>query len=208
MRKAGSTHLSGDVRRPAPIPRFGSSRSFRVRTVVVGATLITLLAVLGLAVSREVGVARRALPVSSRVREPAPSRPAFTPVEAAYIAALWPIHGTVERMTARFTLGQILFKTRDIGEAELKRRVTDALTAYRDAEARLRGLHAPPSLEPAHEEYLAAVRLFEQSATEIAKMFEDGRDEHFRAAYPANLDGSNKIRAVGARFWPEEFQPH
>jgi hypothetical protein len=50
--------------------------------------------------------------------------------------------------------------------------------------------------------------LFKESATELLKMFEDGRDEHMLAAYPKSQDGSNKIRQVGGKFWPHEFPPN
>jgi hypothetical protein len=39
-------------------------------------------------------------------------------------------------------------------------------------------------------------------------MFDDGREEHLIAAYPLGLEGTNKIREIGGRFWPEEFPPN
>ena len=66
----------------------------------------------------------------------------------------------------------------------------------------------PPSLERAHNDYLAAVRLFQQSAVEVLKMFDDGNDEHLLAAYPMSREGSDKIREIGAKFWEDEFPPH
>jgi hypothetical protein len=139
---------------------------------------------------------------------PAAPRPPLTRAEEAYIQALWPIHGAVERSTVRMGLGQILYTTRDLGRAELKARVDQALAAYRRAEADLRALQPPPSLRHDHDEYLGAVRLFQQSAAEVLKMFEDGSHDHLRAAYPLGLEGSNKIREVGVKFWPHEFPPN
>ena len=79
---------------------------------------------------------------------------------------------------------------------------------YQAAETRLRALEAPVSLRNEHEDYLAAIRLFQESATEVLKMFTDGRDEHMAAAYPKGQEGSDKIREVGGKFWPHEFPPH
>jgi len=62
------------------------------------------------------------------------------------------------------------------GPAELKGRVDTALVTYRRAEARLNVLQPPPSLERAHNDYLAAVWLLQQSAAEVRKMFDDGND--------------------------------
>jgi hypothetical protein len=108
----------------------------------------------------------------------------------------------------RLSLGQIFYKTKDLGPAELRTRVEQALATYRGAEARLRVLEPPASLRNEHGEYLAAVRLFQESAVEVLRMFEDGRDDHLLAAYPKSQEGSDKIREVGGKFWPHEFPPN
>ena len=108
----------------------------------------------------------------------------------------------------RLSLGQIFYKTNDLARSELKTRTDQALAVYRGAESRLRALEPPASLRGAHSEYLAAVRLFQESAVEVLKMFEDGRDDHLLAAYPKSQEGSNKIREVGGKFWPNEFPPN
>ena len=137
-----------------------------------------------------------------------PARPALTDEEERYIRALWPIHGDVERNTMRLSLGQIFYKTNDLGAPELKARVEQALSVYKNAETRIQGLEAPASLRTEHDDYLAAVRLFEESANEIMKMFNDGRDDHLVAAYPKGQAGADKIREIGGKFWPNEFPPH
>jgi hypothetical protein len=106
------------------------------------------------------------------------------------------------------SLGKIFYKINDMGKADLKTRVDDALATYRRAETRIAALQPPPSLAQSHDEYLAAVRLFQQSALEVLKMFDDGNDDHLLAAYPLSQEGSNKIREVGVRFWQDEFPPN
>jgi len=137
-----------------------------------------------------------------------PARPALTDDEERYIRALWPIHGDLERSAMRMSLGQIFYKTDDLGAPELKARVEQALSVYKNAKTRIQGLEAPASLRTEHDDYLAAVRLFEESANEIMKMFNDGRDDHLLAAYPKGQAGADKIREIGAKFWPNEFPPH
>lgn len=137
-----------------------------------------------------------------------PARPALTDQEERYIRALWSIHGDVERNAMRMSLGQIFYKTNDLGAPELKVRVEQALSVYKNAKTRIQGLEAPPSLRAEHDDYLAAVRLFEESANEIMKMFNDGRDDHLVAAYPKGQAGADKIREIGGKFWPNEFPPH
>ena len=137
-----------------------------------------------------------------------PPRPALTAAEEQYIRELWPIHGDVERSAMRMSLGQIFYVTKDLGRAELGTRVKEALASYQAAETRLRALEPPASLRSDHEEYLSAVRLFQESAAEVQKMFTDGRDDHMKAAYPQGQEASDKIREVGGKFWPHEFPAH
>ncbi len=157
----------------------------RPKMLILGVVFLGLVGILSFAVSRELtSSSQPAARPSLR-----PPRPPLSPAEEQYMRALWPVHGDVERNVMRMSLGQIFYK-------------------YRGAEARLLALDPPASLRGEHGEYLAAVRLFQESAVEVLKMFEDGRDEHMLAAYPKSQEGSNKIREVGGKFWPNEFPPN
>ena len=130
---------------------------FTVKGSVIAVTVLALLGIVAFAVTREATTTVRG-PIPA-VSQPAstPQRPAFTRAEEAYIQALWPIHGEVERSTVRLSLGKIFYKTNEMGKAELKARVDKALATYRTAETRIAALQPPPSFERAHHEYLAAV---------------------------------------------------
>jgi hypothetical protein len=169
--------------------------------------ILSLLGILSFTAIREATTTSRE-PVAAGRAVAAPPKPAFTRAEETYIQALWPIHGDVERSAVRLSLGKIFYKIDDIGKSDLKARVDASLAAFRRAEERIQALQPPPSLTAAHEEYLAAVRLFEQSAVETLKMFDDGDDGHLLAAYPIGQEGSDKIREVGVKFWRDEFPPH
>src|SRR2546425_7585809 len=204
---------SGQTSPPVLSPAPGASGSSahppsRARVVLSAVGLIFLAGVVIVAAVLEMRASRAVLtgPQTS-VAAPRP-RPPLTHAEEAYIRALWPIHGDVERSTVRMSLGQIFYKTNDLGRKDLKARVDEALLTYRSAETRLRALQPPPSLQSAHSDYLGAVRLFQRSALEVLKMFDDGGEEHLRAAYPLSQEGSDKIREVGAKFWPDEFPPN
>jgi hypothetical protein len=186
----------------------GARWPFSVKRTVVGVAVLALLGILAFAATREATTTGRE-PTSTLSRPAnAPQRPTFTRAEEAYIQALWPIHGDVERSTVRVSLGKIFYKINELEKADLKSRVDGALLTYRRAEARIRALQPPPSLDRAHGEYLAAVQLFQQSALEVLKMFDDGDDEHLLAAYPLSQAGSNKIRELGIQFWQDEFPPN
>jgi hypothetical protein len=187
---------------------FNAPWPFGVKGSLLAAIIVALLGIVAFAVTREAATTVR-VPTPA-VSQPAstPQRPAFTRAEEAYIQALWPIHGEVERSTVRLSLGKIFYKINELGKADLKPKVDAALATYRQAEARIRALQPPPSLERAHHDYLAAVELFEKSALEVMKMFDDGDDEHLLAAYPLSKEGSDKIREIGVRFWQDEFPPN
>jgi hypothetical protein len=180
---------------------------FSVEGGVFAVAVLVLLGILAFAATREV-TTTGPTPSPSLSQPAAAPKPAFTRAEEAYIQALWPIHGEVERSTVRMSLGKIFYKINDMGKADLKKRVDEALATYRLAEVRISALQPPPSLQRAHDDYLAAVGLFQKSALEVLKMFDDGNDDHLLAAYPLSQDGSDKIREIGARFWQDEFPPH
>jgi len=179
-----------------------------VRGTALAAAVVALSGIVAFGVIREATTTGRGSASALSRHAATPQRPALTHAEEAYIQALWPIHGEVERSAVRVSLGKIFYKTNEIGKADLKTRVDAALATYRRAEERISALQPPSSLVHAHDEYLAAVRLFQQSALEVLKMFEDGNDEHLLAAYPLSQLGSDKIREVGAKFWEDEFPPH
>jgi hypothetical protein len=165
------------------------------------------MGVVAFAVTREATPTGRT-PGPTLSRPAAPPKPPFTRAEEAYIQALWPVHGEVERNTVRVSLGKIFYKTGELGKQELRARVDTALASYRRAEERIQALQPPPSLQREHDEYLAAVRLFQQSAFETLKMFDDGNDDHLLAAHPLSQEGTDKIREVGVKFWQDEFPPN
>src|SRR5438309_11880684 len=183
-------------------------RPLGVKGVALTVAVVALLGILAFAANREAIITGRAPSPALSRPETVSQRPAFTRAEEAYIQALWPIHGEVERSAVRMSLGKIFYKIGDMGKVEVKARVDDALATYRRAEARIGALQPPPSLQRAHDDYLAAVELFEKSALEVEKMFDDGNDEHLLAAYPLSQEGSDKIREIGVRFWQDEFPPN
>jgi hypothetical protein len=189
----------------APFPRW----PFSARRTALAVALLVLVGVVVFALTREMGRPGRAAGLAGSAPAAAkPPKPAFTAAEEAYIQALWPIHGQVERSAARMTLGQIFYKLNDMDRPGLKKRVDDALVTYRRSEAQLRDLTPPATIQRDHEEYLAAIQLFQQSAVEVLRMFEDGRDDHMLAAYPLGQKATDKIREVGGKFWPNEFAPN
>src|SRR5438132_10399521 len=138
-----------------PVVETRSSKISRRKLVVIAAVLLVLVGIVIVAIEREATSHR--LVAAAISRPTAPSRPPLTRAEETYIQALWPIHGAVERSSARMTLGQIFYVTKDVDRTELRERIDEALRTYRGAGIRLRALEPPPSLQRAHDDYATAI---------------------------------------------------
>ena len=176
-----------------------------LKLVLFTLVVVGLGVTVGLAIGRESTTASN----SSVTRPALPTpRPALSAAEQSYIEAAWPIHSEVEASSTRVALGTIFYKTKDLDAADFRTRLTTALATYQRAEKQLRALQPPASLASSHETYLSALQLFQQSTLEMLKVFDDGNDQHLVSAYPLSLEGSDKIREVGVKLWPDEFPPN
>jgi hypothetical protein len=68
-------------------------------------------------------------------------------------------------------------------------------------------LQPPASLTPTHEDYLHAILLYQQSATEMARLADDHQEQHLLEAFPMSQEAGRKLRAIGALLWPGEYVP-
>src|SRR5207249_1245504 len=108
----------------------------------------------------------------------------------------------------RLALGASFYRLHDIDGPELKVRLEQAVSIYRDARARMNAMAPPPSLRGSHDGYLELLGLFEASANEMLKMFVDGSDEHLLIGFPIGLQASDQLRAVGTQLFPEQYPPN
>jgi len=84
---------------------------------LIAVATLALLGVLSFTALREATTTVRA-PGAAVSRPAALPKPAWTRAEEAYIQALWPIHGEVERNAVRLSLGRIFYKANEIGKPE------------------------------------------------------------------------------------------
>src|SRR5437667_453030 len=138
----------------------------------------------------------------------APPRPALTQAEEAYARGLWKIHDDVKLSAVRMTFAGLAYKTGEIDRTTLKARVDAAHDVYARAEIRARELEPPQSLRRVHTDYLAAIRLYRQSAVRMAKLGAEGREQHLLAACPLSETASKKLLEVGDALWPGEYVPN
>ena len=166
-------------RNASHLPFLASLRwPFGIKRTAMMAVVLALLGTVTVALLRELGTTARVDAPASRPPPSLPSRRSRPPKRPTS-SELWPIHGDVERSTARMMLGQIFYKINDMDRSSLKKSV-DGCAGDVSTVGRLDSGRSSrrPTVERDHEEYLAAIALFQQSAVEVLKMFEDGRDDH------------------------------
>ena len=190
------------------VPALHRRPAGRARGIVLGAALVALLGTTLAAVIREAGLPRQTTTVAVPSNPFASPRPALTQAEETYSRALWKIHDDVKLGAVRMTFAGLAYKTGEIDRATFKARVDEARDVYARAEVRVRALQPPPSLRGVHADYLDAVRLYRQSAVEMIRVADDGRDQHLLAAYPLSETASKKLLKVGDALWPGEYVPN
>ncbi len=175
--------------------------------LLFGAVLISLVVFVALALSRDLEVSRQAAARQSAARPVVSTpRPAFTAEEEGYAQTLWPIHNDVKSNALKLSVAGMQSL---IGGAEfvaVKQQAELSSAVYQAAEAQILALQPPPSLQPQHDEYLHAVRLYRQSAVVLLQV-ETRRDEALREAFPMSQEGGKILRRVGAVLWPGEYVP-
>jgi hypothetical protein len=184
----------------------GRRRRPALKLALLGVVLVGLGSIIGFSISREIASPATAPTAAQPLR--VANRPALSPDEQVYVAAVWPIHTQIEIAAERVALGAIFYKNDDLDRAQLKTRLEEALASYRTADEQLLALQPPASMRTSQDGYVAAVRLFEDSTVEMLKMFDDGSDDHLQVAYPRYYDATTRIRDLGGAFWPDEFPPN
>jgi len=120
-----------------------------------------------------------------------------------YLDALLPIHSRLMQTVLRTGLATGSFGGRDIDRGQFRAQLDDSLANYRRIEEQVLALEPPPSLRESHGTYVATVRLFERSATEMLKASDDGNNDHLADGAPLSLEGMARMRVLSDRFWPK-----
>ena len=188
-----------------------SSSRFGFKQIAMGVLLLGLGAIAALAMVRE---GRHAsAPVQSAVAAGGAfaghaERPALSAEEERYAAGLWPIHQQTKTSAVQMTFAGLAYKLGDIDKAAVKERVAPLTKAFRDARAEASRLQVPASLEKQHQQYLAALKLYEDASVEMVKVTRDGNEEHLVAAQKMSYAASEDSLRVGDALWPGEYKPN
>jgi hypothetical protein len=184
------------------------------RALAFGALALALMAVLGYAIStdrhRESGPSTSVSAAASQspFLPGVAMRPALTAEEETYIAALWKVHEIVKTNAARMSFAGLYYKTGDIDRSEVKNRVAPLTPLYQKASEQARRIGVPDSMRSTHEQYLAALALYEQASIEMTRVADDGKDEHLLSAQAKSEKASTVLLKVGEQLWPGEYKPN
>lgn len=182
--------------RRAPIAKFA----------LLGTVLGCLLVFVAFALTRDLETSRRAAGQSAPRPVISTPRPALTPAEESYAQRLWPIHNDVKASALKLSVAGMQYKIGGADLAAVKRQAEQSRQVYDSADAQIRELQPPPSLQAQHDEYLQAVRLYRQSAAVLLQV-EARRDDALLEAFPMSQEGGQILRRVGAALWPGEYVP-
>ena len=188
-----------------------SPSRFGLKQIAMGFVLLGLGAIAALAMVRE-GRHANAPAQSAAVAGGAfaghPERSALSADEERYAAGLWPIHQQTKTSAVQMTFAGLSYKLGDIDKAAVGERVAPLTKVFRDARAQASRLQVPASLEKQHQQYLAALKLYEDASVEMVKVARDGKDEHLVAAQKMSYAASEDSLRVGDALWPGEYKPN
>jgi hypothetical protein len=177
------------------------------RTVVLSAIIAALLAMVGLALQRE--LPRHAGPTPVTVIKTEPQQKALNPDEEAYAAALWPIHSEVVEVAAvDMSFAGIAYVTEHHDPHRLEEKVTALHDRFRTAADQARSMPVPASMGKVHDQYLEALALYETASAEMVKVATDGKVEHLIEAQTMSQRAAEDLLKVGDVLWPGEYKPN
>jgi hypothetical protein len=173
--------------------------------VVVTLAVITGAAWLHEARPRSV-VQPAAQTVSTRAEKP--QLPALTADEESFATTLWAVHREATRSAVVMSFAGITYQTDDRDARAFARKIEPLAKFFRDAEMQVSSISTPPSLSGARAQYVNAMALYANAATEMLKFTEDGDRQRLEEAHRMDVRASEDMLKVGEMLWPGQYKPH
>ncbi len=183
----------------------------QTRTLLIAAIVASLIAVVALAVQREISANKppsAAAAFTAGIALSGYDAPPLTAEEEAYAAALWPIHSEVKLAAVRMIFAGLHYKTSDQDAGKLKSKVQPLTQTFVDAARRVDRMRPPASLQDAHDSYQQALVLYTSATREMVRIVEDGKDEHLLLAQKRSEQASLAILKLSDVLWPGEYKPN
>ena len=137
-----------------------------------------------------------------------PTRPPLTAAAELYASSLWPIHSEVKLSAVNMTFAGLAYKLGELDRHDLRFRLEPIAGRFAEAALRLRKLQPPESMEKFHSDYAEALRLYQASVAEMARVIDDGRDEHLIDAQAQSEKAAAILLKLSDELWPGEYKPN
>jgi hypothetical protein len=176
------------------------------RSLLLAGVVVTLAAITGAAWLHEARPRSAVQTVNTRAEKPQPA--ALTADEERFATALWAVHREATRLAVAMSFAGIAYQTGDRDARALARKIEPLAIFFHDAEIRVRSMSTPPSLASTRWQYVDAMALYANAATEMLKFTEDGDSQHLGEAHRMDVRASEDMLRVGEVLWPGQYKPH
>ena len=179
----------------------------RARAFALSTVIFALVAMVGVAVQRELMPRVVPSPVAGGTTGPEPN--ALSAEEEAYAAALWPIHSEVVEVSAvDLSFAGVAYVIDHHDVHRLQARVLPLRDRFKTAAEKARAMTVPASMRKVHDWYLEALGLYETASAEMVKVATDGKVEHLIEAQSMSQRAAEDLLKVGDVLWPGEYKPN
>jgi len=134
--------------------------------------------------------------------------PALTADEERFATTLWAVHREATRSAVALSFAGITYQTEDRDAQAFGRKIEPLAKFFHDAEMQVRAMSAPPSLSKTQSQYVDAMALYANAATEMLKFAEDGDSQRLQVAHSLDVKASEYMLRVGEVLWPGQYKPH
>jgi len=134
--------------------------------------------------------------------------PALTADEELFATTLWAVHREATRSAVALSFAGITYQTEDRDAQAFARKIEPLAKFFHDAEMQVRAMSAPPSLSKTQSQYVDAMALYANAATEMLKFAEDGDSQRLQVAHSLDVKASEYMLRVGEVLWPGQYKPH
>ncbi len=177
----------------------------------LGIVVAVLIAVAGYAIlheTRKAPVVPAASPAAIGHEMGLSERPPMSADEERYAHGLWQVHDQVRTAAIRMTFAGLAYKMGDTDKAAMRGKVSPLSNVFKEAHIKASALVAPPSLQSLHDDYLEAIRLYQEASRQMTKVSKADDDQNLLVAQGMTEKAAAQLLKVGDALWPGEYKPN
>jgi hypothetical protein len=176
--------------------------------LLLAGVVVALAATAGVAWLHEIRPRSQSALQTFNARAEKAQLPALTADEERFATTLWAVHREATRSAVALSFAGITYQTEDRDAQAFARKIEPLAKFFHDAEMQVRAMSAPPSLSKTQSQYVDAMALYANAATEMLKFAEDGDSQRLQVAHSLDVKASEYMLRVGEVLWPGQYKPH